>query len=79
MMKRAAHCISIDRLLNICQNIDQNPIFPPKFALSVNSHSPGAKSGKVVGMKSNIAQTDAGEEGFRLWALGFRDGEGFRL
>lgn len=49
----------IDRPLNICLNIDRNPIFPLKSAPYVNFHSPGAKNGKVVGMKSNIALIDA--------------------
>jgi hypothetical protein len=67
MMERVTHCyIFIDRLLNICPNIDPNPIFPLKFAPSVNCRSLGAKSGKVVGMKSNIVLIDAGEEGVRL-------------
>jgi hypothetical protein len=67
MMERVTHCyIFIDRLLNICPNIERNPIFPPKSALSVNFRSLGEKSGKVVGMKSNTAPTDAGEEEVRL-------------
>jgi hypothetical protein len=59
MMKRIRHCKFIDRSLNKCPNIERNPIFPQKSVQFVNFRLPGEKSGKVVGMKSNIVPTDA--------------------